>query len=309
MPKPVYALIGPDSFLQTEKLRQVLSTLGKDVQRTDLDGERAELAEVLDEARSFAMFGGSKLIVLRNADEFVSKYREQLENYLESPSDSATLVLRFNSMKKTERVYKLIAKMGQIEECYAPDEKHVRELVAWIATRAKSAHKLSLKPEGAQLLADLIGSDLGRLDNELAKLALQCEGKPIGPDEIRSSVAFQREQEMFELTNALATGKTDEALKRWRQLLQLDSSAEFRAVTWLGMWLEDVRCFVETPNAFKNFWRYKEQFGQFKQIAQSIGKHGVTKLVDLLADVDYRSKTGAGDAAANVERFIVAASV
>ena len=205
MAKPVYALIGPDSFLQTEKLRGVISAVGKDAQRTDLDGERAELAEVLDEARSFAMFGGSKLIVVRNADEFVSKFREQLENYLESPSDSSTLVLRLNSMKKTERVYKLIAKIGQIEDCCPPDEKHVRELIAWIATRAKTPHKLSLKPEGAQLLAELIGSDLGRMDNELAKLALQCEGKAIGPEEIRSSVAFQREQEMFELTNVLAT--------------------------------------------------------------------------------------------------------
>src|SRR5437764_14873396 len=31
MAKPVYALIGPDSFLQMEKLRQVLSGMGKDV--------------------------------------------------------------------------------------------------------------------------------------------------------------------------------------------------------------------------------------------------------------------------------------
>ena len=68
MVKPVYAFIGEDSFLQLEKLGEVLGKLGKDVQRIDVDGERAELSDVLDEARSFAMFGGSKLIVLRNAD-------------------------------------------------------------------------------------------------------------------------------------------------------------------------------------------------------------------------------------------------
>src|SRR5690349_17267691 len=99
-PKPVYALVGPDSFLQLVKLREILSLLPPDVQRTDADGERAELAEVLDECRSFAMFGGGKLVVVRNADDFITKYREQLEDYCNAPSDSATLVLRCASLPK-----------------------------------------------------------------------------------------------------------------------------------------------------------------------------------------------------------------
>jgi len=40
------------------------------------------------------------------------------------------------------------------------------------------------------------------------------------------------------MTDEIAAGHTTAALRRWRQLVQMDSSAEFRAVTWLGMWLE-----------------------------------------------------------------------
>src|SRR6476620_11902269 len=120
--KPVYALVGPDSFLQLEKLREILSLMPKDVQRVDADGERAELADVLDELRSFAMFGGAKLVVVRDADEFISRFREQLEDYVANPSPSGTLVLRLNSLPANQRIYKAIAKTGKIEDCNAPKD-------------------------------------------------------------------------------------------------------------------------------------------------------------------------------------------
>src|SRR2546423_10200024 len=113
-PKPVYALVGDDSFSQLQKLQQILGEIPRDAERIDADGERAELAEVLDELRSFAMFGGGKLVVVRNADDFVTRFREQLENYVAQPSDSATLVLRLCSLPANQRIYKLITKMGEV---------------------------------------------------------------------------------------------------------------------------------------------------------------------------------------------------
>src|SRR5207249_7614336 len=120
----------------------------------------------------------------------------------------------------------------------------------------------------------------------LAKLALQVEpGKALSAEVIRGTVAFQREQEIYDMTNALAAGRTAEAVRKWRQLLSLDSSAEFRAVTWLGMWLEDARTFLIAPGSFKNFWRYKERFGEFKLTAQAMGKEKVGQLVERRAQV------------------------
>ena len=66
------------------------------------------VADVLDELRSFAMFGGTKVVVVRNADAFLTRFREQLEDYVAQPSDSATLVLRLNSLPANQRIYKAI---------------------------------------------------------------------------------------------------------------------------------------------------------------------------------------------------------
>src|SRR5687767_4572189 len=308
--KPVYALVGSDSFLQLQKLSDILRKMPPDVQRVDAEGERAELAEVLDELRSFAMFGGGKLVVVRDADAFITRFREQLEDYLAAPSDSATLVLRLASLPKNQKIYKAIDKVGEIESCDPP-----KDLAKWAAERARTAHAMTLTPEAARLMADLVGDDLGRIDNELAKVAIDAGGskQPVGPEKIAASVAFQREQEMWDMTNELAAGHVAAALRRWRQLVQLDPSAEFRAVTWLGMWLENVRkALALNRKGLGGFaicqqlriWP-REMQDPFFKTACALGDAGAAAALDLLAEIDHQSKTGVGDAAANVERFIL----
>jgi DNA polymerase III delta subunit len=272
-----------------------------DVQRVDADGERAELADVLDELRSFAMFGGAKLVVVRDADAFITRFRPQLEDYVASPSNSGTLVLRLSSLPGNQKIHKAIAKTGKIIDCEPP-----KDPIRWIAEHGRGAHGITLTPDAARLLAELVGNDLGRLDGELAKLALQCEGNArIDAKAVTECVSFQREQEMRDMTAELATGNVACALRRWRQLVQLDPSSEFRAVTWLGMWLEDVGVVVGGGAVGKLSWKYKEKLPQFINSAKALGKAGHARALDLLAEADHQSKSGVGDAVGNVERFIL----
>lgn len=302
MVKSVYALVGADSFLRLQKLAEIASALPPDAQRSDYDGETAELADVLDDLRSFAMFGGGKLVVVRDADPFVSRYREQLEDYVQHPSSSSTLVLRLSSLPGNQRIHKIIAKVGAIESCAPP--KDVRR---WVVDRAKAAHGLAVGPDAARALVDMIGDDLGRLDTELAKLALQTTGGKLSQSDVVGNVVFQREREMWDLTNALAAGDAAEAMKRWRQLVQNDSSAEFRAVTWLSLWLTDVSLILSNNQAAigKMRWKYRDAFDAVVKAARALGYSGYQRAVDLLAEVDQQSKSGVGDAAGNVERFIL----
>ncbi len=308
-PAPVVALVGADSFLQLQFLADVLREAGRDPQRVDMDGDRADLASVLDEVRCFAMFGGRKVVVVNPADPFVTKYREQLEDYVAAPSDGATLVLRLAAMQTTTRLYKAIAKSGRVEKCEPP-----KDLARWIIDRGKVAHGLAVQPDAARVLADHVGDDLAKLDNELAKLALTVDGGTVKPEDVAAGVAFQREQQLSEMVNALAAGRTADAVRRWRRLLTTDSSAEFRAVTWLGMWLTNVRRAVAlrrsgTPAAAipqqLRIWP-REMQGPFMETALALGDAGSGRAIDLLAEVDRQSKSGVGDAAANVERFLIA---
>jgi DNA polymerase-3 subunit delta len=310
---PVYALVGGDQFLQTRKLSAIAAAMGEATQRADFDGESATAADVFDELRSFAMFSAAKLVTVRDADDFVTRAREALEDYVAAPSPGSTLVLRLSSLPKNTRLYKAIAAAGGIEEC---DPPRPRELPAWIIEHARREHSLTMTSAAAAMLADLIGSDLGRLDQELAKLAIGSAGKKIDAADLAGTIAFAREMEMWNLTDALTAGDKAQALRRWRQLVQSDSSAEFRAVTWLAMWLESLRRAIEMRKrrepdmAIARACRvFDPQLARsFLATAAKFGDDGVDQAVRLLADVDRRSKSGLGDAAQNIERFILTLS-
>ena len=307
--KPIYALVGSEPFLQLQKLGEVLALL-RDAQRSDFDGEKAELADVLDDLRSFAMFGGGKVVVIRNGDEFITRFREQLEEYAQHPSDSATLVLRLNSLPSNQRIHKFIAKTGQIEDCNPPKD---RDLPQWIIRHGKSAHGVTLTTDAVLLMSDLLGGEMGRIDTELAKLALIAEGRPVDAEQVANTVSFQRERQMWDMTNELAAGRPAEALRRWRQLMQSDPSAEFRAVTWLCMWLENVRKALAMKRKGESdfsicqalrIWPRDNQ-APFLKTAVTMGSAGVARALDLLATVDRNSKSGVGEFATNVERFLL----
>lgn len=309
MLKPVYALAGDSSYLQLEKLAELLRLAPVDAQRMDVEGETAELADVFDELRSFAMFGGGKVVVMRDAEEFISRYRDAFEDYLANPSTSATLILRSNKkIPANQRVYKLLQKCGEIVDCEAP-----KDLTRWIVTRAREQHGLAISLDVAQLLGEFLGKDMGRMDNELAKLALMGKSGKITLEDIHGSVAFQSVRPMWDLTNALSMADAAEAIRRWRQLLQMDKSAEFRGITWLSVWLENVRRALEmqkqgaSPDLIGNelkIWP-RETRGQFFAVCRHMGPEGVSRAMAQLAEIDYQSKTGVGNAAENVERFLL----
>src|SRR6185437_1410287 len=164
----------------------------------------------------------------------------------------------------------------------------------------KSAHGVTLTSDAAMLMSDLLGGEMGRIDTELAKLALISNGSTIDVEQVANTVAFQRERQMWDMTNELAAGRPAEALRRWRQLLQSDPSAEFRAVTWLCMWLENVRKALAMKRKGESdfticqnlrIWPRENQ-APFLKTATTMGVSGVARALDLLATVDRNSKSG-----------------
>ena len=254
------------------------------------------------------MFGSFKLAVMRDADDFLPAHRDKLERYCESPAASACLILRLASLPKNQRIHKIISKTGKVIECIPPKAWEVSK---WVVNRSKS-HGKSIAPDAAQMLSDLIGPDLARLDSELSKLALQASGPAITQADVRAGVAYQRDLEMWELTDALAEGKRDEAVRRWRHLSTADPSAVFRAVPWLANWLDQTaRAFAPSRQRLgsdaiaKALKTWPGNVDRMIRAGERLGESGLKAAVDRLIEVDRRNKSSLGEPADNVERFIL----
>src|SRR5688572_11785359 len=86
---PIVALYGSERFLKGLALKALTRlVLGEDAEEAALQqipGKSTDLATVTDTLRTVSMWNPRQLVYVEEADEFVTKYRAELEKYLEKP--------------------------------------------------------------------------------------------------------------------------------------------------------------------------------------------------------------------------------
>ncbi len=311
MTRPIYVVYGPDAFLRTQAIhtiiQQELGSENTDEGPARLDGRQADLAEVLDEVRTFSLLGDRRLVIVEDADGFVSKHRQKLEEYCAAPADSGCLVLCCNAFDARTRLFKTVKKVGECVKCESP---HGRGLLNWITDRATREYGKRLDTGAAVRLRELTGDALGALDNELSKLALYVGTRPaISVADVEALVGNYREETVFAVLDAIAQGDTALALQHWEQVLATDRAAPGRAVGGLA-WgarrlLSAKRAVSEgTPLAQVAQQHWTDPNVLRRRLDRVTIEDLERRLADLL-DADVASKTGFSTVPRAVEKFIV----
>jgi DNA polymerase-3 subunit delta len=212
-PQPVYVLAGDEDFLKrhvTRSLRRWL--LGEEDDAFGYScypGDKAVWATVHDELQTLPFLGGHRLVVIEGADPFVTKHRPALERYVAAPAASGVLVLTVNSWPATTRLAKAIDNNGTIV-CKAPAASRLPE---WCARWCLAQHGKDLSAPAAHLLVELIGPEMGLLDQEMAKLAVYVgEAARIDAPDVDKLVGHSRAEDVWTIFDAIGAGKTGEAL-------------------------------------------------------------------------------------------------
>jgi DNA polymerase-3 subunit delta len=229
----VCVVFGDERFLKRLVLRQLQSAvLGEEqseVPSVQLEGDQQIWRDVLDELSTVSLFGPDRrLVVVSEADNFVRQYRPELEHYVAQPKSTSVLVLDVASWPGTTRLYQAVARQGLAIECRLPERsvgkrKALDEtrLAGWLSQWALDRHQVKLEARQAHQLLDWVGTDLGQLDQELAKLALFVgrEGE-ITSETIRDVAGSWRTRTTWEMLGAAADGNAAEALYQLDRLLR-----------------------------------------------------------------------------------------
>lgn len=233
--KPVYAIVGKERFLRNEAVERIWREIGdasEGLGPVRYDGDSAKLADVLDEVRTLSLLGGLRVVIVDEADDFISRHRASLETYCAAPADSGCLILLCDSLPKTTRLFRAIGENGEIVTC---EPLKGRALTTWLSHRAKAAHGKALIEQAANMLREHLGDSLGELDAELAKLAAFVGKRPdITPQDVAAVTGRHREENVFAVTDAVAEGNAARALHHWEQVLATDRAAPGRAIGGLA---------------------------------------------------------------------------
>ena len=218
----IAVLHGPEVFLRqlrTQQLRDALVAANGEIQTFYFDGQTARPADVLDECRSFGLMATHKLVIVDNADQFVKDTsRPLVERYAESPTDSATLLLRGDKWNKG-KLDAMIEKVGAVIDCQPLPPGAA---VSWAVDRCAKRHDATIAREAAELLVERLGSDLGRIDTELEKLATAAgKGAAITPALVAEFVGRSREDEVWGIQSTLLGGNAGKILSHLRDVVEV----------------------------------------------------------------------------------------
>src|SRR4051794_39676691 len=114
--KPIYAVHGEDLYLRRQStnaiIRCVLGDQADELAVSRFEGKATSPADVFDELRMLPFFSKRRVVIVDEADAFVTRYRKELEAHVASPSGAGVLILMLKSWPSNTKLFKLVEASG-----------------------------------------------------------------------------------------------------------------------------------------------------------------------------------------------------
>lgn len=297
----VVVLHGSDEFLRSEVLQKLCRQLGGENEEEAIisrfRGSDCERRAVMDELRTVSMWGDRRVVVIENADPFVSENRAELERYLAAPARGAVLILAVKSWAKNTRLTKAVARNGLPIEC---SELKGAKLLHWLKETAASQHEKQLTQSAAALMVELAGTSVGLLSQELAKLAAYVgKNRRIGEEDVQAVVGGWSVKNAFKMMDELYAGRLNKALELLDRLLSSGEAPQkiLGAISFslrkLTQAVEDARQGKRLKAALADAGVFRNQIEQSNAFLRRIGRPQAEQFLARLLQADLQLKGAA----------------
>ena len=307
----IYVIAGKEQSLVSAECDKLLEQLIEPQQRAvalfSADPKQVAAVDVVDELRTLPFLAERRVVVVKDADKFISENRQLLENYFDNPCPTGVLILMVNSWPAGTRLAKKLQKVGKLISVAQP---RPWQLPDRLIKYAFDAHNKELPHDAAELLVELTGDELGRLYSEVDKLAIFADSeKTVTAQHVEQLIGHNRIFGAFAVIDACLAGDSTQAVDRLRNMFAEDRSAEYTVV---GAFAFHFRRLFNAKVLFEKgagpaevatklrIWGNKEGF--FAQLRRmSLQQIGDT--LQQLAQIDYAIKTGQSKAQVEIEKL------
>lgn len=205
--KPIYFLWGDEPYFIDQISdyieKNVLNDAEKSFNQTVLYGRDVDIKDIISIAKRFPMMADHQVIIIKEAQD-LSRNIDQLESYLDNIVPSTVLVFNYKYKKPDNRktVFKKMAKVGVMFESKT---LYDNQIPTWINLYLK-ARGYQIEPKAAAMLLEFLGTDLGRIANELSKLFIVLPKETaISAKNIEDNIGINKDYNNFELRKALGS--------------------------------------------------------------------------------------------------------
>lgn len=226
---PVYLLTGVEQLTLDEAMETIERRLKrtKEIETIHYDMEEVPVEAVVEEANLLPFLAEHKLIIAKNASflkaserskEKVVHHLPTLEQWLDSPSPTATVVFvaPYEKLDGRKKITKRLKKVASVVEA---NRLEGQELVNWLKASLIKEEVTMDEPIMHELIGR-VGENVSLLQKELEKLTTY-----VGPNSVITEQMIQElvtrtpEMDVFALTDAYVKGNRTEALHIYHDLL------------------------------------------------------------------------------------------
>lgn len=212
--KPIYWLEGEESYYIDKLVNfaesNILSEAEASFNLSVLYGRDIDAPTLISNCKKYPMFGDLQVVILKEAQHM--RDLEKIEDYFTHPQPSTVLVIAYKDKKLDART-KFAKTVKANSEFLSTKKVYESDLPKWISGMVQGL-KFSMNENAIMLLADHIGNDLARLENEIKKITVNLTNrKEITVDDIELYVGVSKEFNTFELQKAIVYKDLSKALR------------------------------------------------------------------------------------------------
>jgi DNA polymerase-3 subunit delta len=310
----VHIITGKDKFLVNSALDSLVDELlAEEHRQLALFQPTAQTsaADIFDELRTRPFLAPYKVVLIKDADEFITNNRELLESYFDNPSPCGILILVTTTFRSKTRLARKLPSIGVLHKINEPKPY---QLASFVTGYIKKKHGKTISSSAAKLLVETVGHEPGRLAAEADKLTLYSAGKKsITEADINALVGDLRSFGAFEVIDAMTAGNIPSAMTRMRNMFAADKGNEFRVI---GAFAYQFRKMFQAKTMLDNgvdrtrvakavnIWPQNRQHAFFRLI-NKLTLREIAKLHSQLADIDYETKTGRTTVKVAIEKLVL----
>ena len=179
---PVYLFYGKENYLKEDILKKLRNRLidpaYRELNYKVFYGEKLSINEVINDLETLPLMSEHKLVVIKEAEKIKKNDEKRLENYfnrLSLKNNFSTLIIIYKESSPNKELITAIKRVGIASNFNITDKA---KLVLWINSKFRQSNK-KITPEALFYLQSIVGSDLGRLFNEIEKIDIYTKGQKI----------------------------------------------------------------------------------------------------------------------------------
>lgn len=221
----IYLLYGNERTMILNRIKKIRKELFENCEENivNFDLNSNKVYEVIDEINQLFLYSDNKLIIVDNADFFITEIKgkkeielyNELYNALENIDEKTSVIFIVSSSKVNQKnnLYKLILKNGKVLE-FKDIQKNDWPI---FANQFFKKRNISITQEAIDELIKRANGDINTFNNEANKLILYKINN-IALKDVEDLVPQSLDEDVFKIMNSLNAGDKATALKVYRDL-------------------------------------------------------------------------------------------